>query len=104
MSEHRRKPPQPQEADVPRPDAASPVRPPAAARHREAPPDLLPTTDWVTGPEARSSRTAVVPTPGARPRETRAGGAERPSPQGAAAEPRPAPDAAEGAPRPTASV
>ncbi|BFO22983.1 hypothetical protein SHKM778_93710 [Streptomyces sp. KM77-8] len=42
MSEHRRKPQQPQEADVPRPDAASPVRPPAAARHREAPPGLRP--------------------------------------------------------------
>lgn len=42
MSEHRRKPPQPQEADVPRPDAASPARPPAAERHREAPPDLRP--------------------------------------------------------------
>ncbi|MEW2620262.1 IgG-binding virulence factor TspB family protein [Streptomyces sp. NPDC048106] len=85
---------------MPRPDAASPVRPLAAARHREAPADRLPTLR-----ETRGGRSAAAPRPGVRPREAAAAAAE-PIPSAAAVVPaaRPDPDADGGVrPRPERS-
>ena len=85
---------------MPRPDAASPARPPAAARHREAQPGPRPITDWARGRLTRSGRTAAAPKPAARHRELEAAAVERPNPAAEVDAARPAalagPDGAEG--------